>query len=112
MTRITPDDLDGFRRRRSYPDGTVIRVFTRRTSKPAYPSGWAYALHYGAQDPDPPRTLADGTIRRYDNAHEDTKGHELHLAGQPTQTIQFPGMVALYQRFWSEVPKPEFDPTK
>jgi hypothetical protein len=42
---------------------------------------------------------------------EDTKGHELHAAGQPTQTIQFPGMVDLYERFWSEVPKPAFDPT-
>jgi hypothetical protein len=47
----------------------------------------------------------------YDNAHENTKGHELHVAGQPTQTIQFPGMVALWQRFWSEVPKAALDPT-
>ena len=31
----------------------------------AYPSGWAYKLHYGATEPDPPRTLDDGTIRRY-----------------------------------------------
>ena len=30
---------------------------------------------------------------------------------QPTQIIQFPGMVALWERFWSEVPKAEFDPT-
>lgn len=111
MARITPDDLDGFRRRRSYPDGTVIRVFTRRTTDPAYQSGWTYALHYGAREPDPPRTLPDGTIRRYDNAYEDTKGHELHVPGQPTQTIQFPGMVALWQCFWSDVPKTEFDPT-
>jgi hypothetical protein len=57
------------------------------------------------REPDPPRTLTDGTIRRYDNAHE------LHVAGQPTQTIQFPGMVDLYERFWSEVPKSAFDPT-
>jgi hypothetical protein len=42
---------------------------------------------------------------------EDTKGHELHVPGQPTQIIQFPGMVALWQRFWQEVPKPAFDPT-
>jgi hypothetical protein len=111
MPRITSDDLDGFRRRRSFPDGTVLRVFTRRTTDSAYQSGWTYALHYGAQDPDPPRTLPDGTIRRYDNAHEDTKGHELHVTDQPTRVIQFPGMVALWQRFWSEIPKAPFDPT-
>ena len=111
MARVTADDLDGYADRDTYPDGTVVRVFSQRTTDSAYPSGWAYALHYGAQDPDPPRTLADGTIRRYDNAHEDTKGHELHVAGQPTQTIQFPGMVALYERFWSEIPKSAFDPT-
>lgn len=111
MVRVTPDELDGFKRRRSYPDGTVIRAFTRRTSKPSYPSGWAYALHYGMQKPGPPRTLSDGTIRRYDNAHENTKGHELHVADQPTQIIQFPGMIALWERFWSEIPKPAFDPT-
>lgn len=85
--------------------------FTRRTNKPAYPSGWTYALHYGAREPDPPRTRPDGTIRRYDNAHEDTKGHELHVPGEPTQIIQFPGMVALWQRFWDEIPKSAFDLT-
>jgi hypothetical protein len=55
----------------------------------------------------PTRTLEDGTIRRYDNAHEDTKGHELHVAPKPEpDRIEFPGMVALWRRFWSEVPKP------
>jgi hypothetical protein len=63
------------------------------------------------RSPNPPRTLPDGTIRRYDNAHEDTKGHELHIAGQLTQIIQLPGMVALWQRFWEEVLKTAFDPT-
>ena len=111
MARVTADDLDGYADRDTYPDGTVVRVFSQRTSDPAYSSGWAYALHYGAREPDPPRTLADGTIRRYDNAHEDTKGHELHVAGQPTQIIQFPGMAALWERFWSEIPKQAFDPT-
>jgi len=57
---------------------------------------------------DPPRTLDDGTIRRYDNAHEATKGHELHVApnSEPTQ-IDFPGIVTLWDRFWSEIPKSE-----
>ena len=110
MARITADTLDGYADRETYPDGTVVRVFSQRTSDPAYSSGWAYALHYGAREPNPPQTLDDGTIRRYDNAHEDTKGHELHAADQPTQIIQFPGMVDLYERFWSEIPKQAFSP--
>ena len=40
-------------------------------------------FHYGSLVPDPPETLDDGTIRRYDNAHEDTKGHELHSHPTP-----------------------------
>lgn len=58
----------------------------------------------------PPETLDDGTIRRYDNSHEDTKGHELHAAPDPkAQSIEFPGMVELWDRFWNEIPKPAFD---
>jgi len=63
-----------------------------RTDRDAYPSGWAYKLHYGATEPDPPRTLDDGTIRRYDNSHEDTKGHELHVApGSRSRYNHVPG---------------------
>ena len=81
-----------------------------RTTRNAYPSGWAYKLHYGATEPDPPQTLDDGTIRRYDNSHEDTNGHELHAAPDPEpETIEFPGMVELWDRFWSEIPKDEFE---
>lgn len=76
------------------------------------PSGWAYTLHYGTTDPNPPQTLPDGTIRRYDNAHEDTKGHELHAAPDPEPAeIEFPGMAILWKRFWAEIPKDEFDIT-
>lgn len=108
MGPAADDDLDGLSRGRTFPDGTVVRVFCMRTADEAYPSGWAYSLHYGALEPDPPRTLADGTIRRYDNAHENTKGHELHVAPDPEpERIEFPGMVALWERFWSEIPKPE-----
>lgn len=105
-TAPTATDLDGVNETVKYPDGTVVRVFCMRTDRDAYPSGWAYTLHYGTVEPDPPRTLADGTIRRYDNAHEDTNGHELHIAPHqsPTQ-IDFPGMVALWDRFWREIPK-------
>jgi hypothetical protein len=69
-------------------------------------------FHYGGTEPDPPRTLDDGTIRRYDNSHEDTKGHELHVAPDPDpDSITFPGMVELWERFWSEIPKSEFEVT-
>lgn len=102
------DDLDGVNEIWRYDDQTVVRVFCTRTTDQSYPSGWAYSFHYGALDPDPPRTLQDGTIRRYDNAHEETKGHELHVAPNPDpKQIDFPGIVALWQRFWSEIPKSE-----
>ena len=95
---------------RKYPDGTVVRVFCMRTDRDAYPCGWAYKLHYGATEPNPPHTLDDGTIRRYDNSHEDTKGHERHVApGPDPDSITFPGMVELWERFWSEIPKSAFE---
>ncbi|WEL30606.1 toxin-antitoxin system TumE family protein [Haloferax volcanii] len=109
MASLTDDDLDGVSRGEKYPDGTVVRVFCMRTSDDAYPSGWAYKFHYGAIQPDSERTLKDGTIRRYDNSHEDTKGHELHVAPNPDpEIIEFPGIVELWKRFWSEIPKSEF----
>lgn len=81
-----------------------------QTTRDAYPSGWAYRLHYVATVPNPPETLEDGTIRRYDNSHEDTKGHERHVAPEPEpETIDVPGMVDLWTRFWREIPKDEFD---
>ena len=50
------------------------------------------------------------TIRRYDNAHEETKGHELHVPQDPDpEPIEFPGMVKLWDRFWSEIPKTAFE---
>lgn len=56
-------------------------------------------------------TLEDGTIRRYDNAHEDTKGHELHVAPDADpESIESPGMVELYEQFWAEIPKPRPNP--
>jgi hypothetical protein len=112
MGSVTGDDLDGIRRTARFPDGALVTVFCRRTTRDVYPSGWAYKLHYGPTDPDPPRTLGDGTIRRYDNAHEATKGHELHVPPNLEPTIiEFPGMVELWNRFWNEIPKPAIDPT-
>jgi len=110
MAPPTSDDLDGVNKSKKYPDETVVRVFCMRTAEDAYPSGWAYKLYYGTTRPDPPRTLEDGTIRRYDNSHEDTKGHELHVAPDPEPTIiEFPGMIKIWQRFWDEIPKAEFE---
>lgn len=66
--------------------GLVESVVIRRTTDTdAYPSGWKYALHLG--------TLEDLTLVRYDNAHEDAKGHELHTAAGDT-SLDFPGMEA------------------
>lgn len=109
---VTADDLAGTDRRILYDDGTFVRMAVRRTADATYSSGWRYALHYGARNPDAIEvpTLADGTIRRYDNSHEDTKGHELHIAPDPEPTIiKFPGMVELYEQFWSEIPKSPVD---
>ena len=85
MGSLTDAELDGVSMGQKYPDGTVVRVFCLRTDQDTYRSGWAYKLHYGATEPDPPRTLNDGTIRRYDNSHADTKGHELHVAPNPNR---------------------------
>lgn len=107
----TVDGLDGYSNATVYEDSTVVRVSVRRTEDEAYPSGWRYTLHYGKLTADP-ETLEDGTIRRYDNAHEDTKGHKRHEApDSEPETIEFPGMIELYERFWDEIPKPRFDPT-
>lgn len=77
-----------------HENGTIERVFIRRTSDAAYPSGWRYSLHYG--------TTGGETIIRYDNAHETTKGHERHV-GEQAKLIDFPGMEELYDRFLREV---------
>jgi hypothetical protein len=103
-------ELDSYDETNVYPDGTLVRVSIRRTEAGVYPSGWRYTLHYGQLTPDG-ETLDDGTIRRYDNAHENTKGHELLVAPDPEpKSIEFPGMVELYERFWDEIPVARFGP--
>ncbi|SEO40568.1 hypothetical protein SAMN05216388_101231 [Halorientalis persicus] len=74
-------------------DDYVVDITIRRTEDDTYPSGWSYALHLGEVGGD--------TILRYDNAHERTKGHERHTRGT-VETIDFPGMLALYDRFKRE----------
>jgi len=74
--------------------GYVVAVTIRTTEDDQYPSGWDYSLHLG-------RTGGE-TVVRYDNAHERTKGHERHTR-DGLETIEFPGMLELYDRFQREV---------
>jgi len=75
-------------------EGYVEHIHIRRTDDDQYPSGWDYALHYGTTDGE--------TLLRYDNAHERSKGHERHT-GDDVETIKFPGMGTLLDRFQREV---------
>ena len=68
----------------------VVDVTIRQTEGDTYPSGWDYALHFGE--------VGGGTLLRFDNAHERTKGHERHTR-TGVERIEFPGMLALYDRF-------------
>lgn len=72
----------------------VLSVTIRKTENDEYPSGWDYSLHFGE--------IGGDTLLRYDNAHERTKGHERHTRDD-TEVIEFPGMLALYDRFKREV---------
>ena len=74
-------------------DGYVIDVIIRQTEDKKYPCGWDYSLHHGEVGGD--------TILRYDNAHEQTKGHERHTRND-VEIIEFPGMLTLYDRFQRE----------
>jgi len=77
-----------------YGDGRVEAVTVRETDAAAYPCGYDYSFHYGTMD--------GTTILRYDNAHEQTKGHERHT-DSGVERVDFPGIVALYDRFRREV---------
>ena len=85
--------------------GTAVPVYARRgwsrrerraSADRRYrdvPSGWKYTLHLG--------TLDDLTLVRYDNSHEDTKGHEHHTAAGDVDDIEFPGMEDRLVEFWA-----------
>ncbi|PSQ07828.1 hypothetical protein BRC97_02510 [Halobacteriales archaeon QS_6_71_20] len=75
-------------------EGYVGRQTIIEADDPAYPSGYKYSLHFGTLDGD--------TILRYDNSHEDTKGHERHTADE-VEEIEFPGTIELLDRFEEEV---------
>lgn len=75
-------------------DGYVVDVTIRKTDDETYPCGWRYSLHVGE--------IGGHTVVRYDNAHEQTKGHERHTR-KGIETIEFHGMLELYERFKREV---------
>lgn len=79
---------------RAVEDRYVVDVTIRQTEDRQYPCGWDYSLHLGKVGGD--------TILRYDNAHERTKGHERHTENS-VETIEFPGMLELYERFKRDV---------
>ncbi|MFC6722098.1 toxin-antitoxin system TumE family protein [Halobacteriaceae archaeon SHR40] len=72
----------------------VTHIRVRRTDSDQYPCGYDYALHYGTIDGD--------TLLRYDNVHEQHKGHERHTL-DGTEEIEFPGMEALIRQFEREI---------
>lgn len=74
----------------------VVRRKIYRTDDPQYPSGYRYALHCGYTD-------GRGTIRRYDNENETPGRHEKHTP-EGVEEIEFPGMMALRDRFLEQLP--------
>ena len=73
----------------------VVRRKIIRTDDPQYPSGFRYALHYGYTD-------GRGTILRYDSETQTPGRHERHTP-DGVEPIEFPGMLALRDRFVEEV---------
>lgn len=98
--------------RKHVEDGYVVDVTIRQTEAEKYPSGWDYALHLGEVGGDTvlrylenrrfSMTRRNGEPFRDDNAHERTKGHERHTR-DGVDSVEFPGMLALYDRFKREV---------
>ena len=73
----------------------VIRRKIIKTDDSQYPSGFRYALHYGYAD-------GRGVILRYDNENETPGRHERHTS-KDVESIDFPGMLALRDRFMNEI---------
>lgn len=64
------DDTELIEDYEDYAAGMVESVTIRTTTNPTYDSGWKYRLHFGDLD--------GNVVLRYDNSHEDSKGHERH----------------------------------
>ena len=73
----------------------VIRRKIIKTDDSQYPSGFRYALHYGYTD-------GRGVILRYDNENETPGRHERHTS-ESVESIDFPGMMALRDRFINKI---------
>ena len=73
----------------------VIRRKIIKTDDSQYPSGFRYALHHGYTD-------GRGVILRYDNENETPGRHERHTS-ESVESIDFPGMMALRDRFMNEI---------
>ncbi|MEF8774491.1 MAG: DUF6516 family protein, partial [Halobacteriales archaeon] len=50
-------------------------------------------------------TLEDLTLVRFDNAHEETKGHEHHTAAGDVDDVRFPGIGELLVEVWASADK-------
>lgn len=75
--------------------GYVIRRKIIRTEDPRFPSGYRDALHFGYRD-------GRGTILRSDNENQTIGRHERHTP-DGIEAIEFPGMLALRDRFMREI---------
>ena len=74
-------------------DGYVVAVTIRQTDAETYPSGWDYSLHLGEVGGE---TLL--RVRQRARAHERPRAS--YHGG--VEIIEFPGMLALYERFKRE----------
>ncbi len=104
------DDLDGYSHSHVYEDGTLVRLSIRHGRRRVSVGMAVHAplrtTHARAGDA---RGRHTPSIRQ---RPQDTKGHERHVAPDPEpQLIEFPGMEALYERFWDDIPKQRFGPS-
>ncbi len=94
LSQLIRDSSGAFFQYTHVEAGLAESVVLRPTdATETYPSGWKYTLHLG--------TLEDLTLVRYDNAHEDMKGHELHTAAGDGDDVKFPGMEERLVEFWA-----------
>jgi hypothetical protein len=94
-----PDNPDSnraeqlFDRTLEFNDGTTLHATAWDVPANAtYPDGVHYRFHFGSPD---------GTIIRYDNAHDGR--HERHNPDGTIEAVDFPGVIELYERFLREV---------
>jgi hypothetical protein len=104
------DSFDEYESTTMYENKTVVRISIRRTAATHTRRGGDTRSTTTLAPSS--ETLDDGTIRRYDTAHETTKSHERHVApDSEPEIIEFPGIEELYERFWNEIPKSQFGPS-